>query len=163
MASSVHEWALMTCDFSSPSYRPCRGIEWVCARGSIGPQKSVPARCTFSLSKKLLPPLWNEWELTICIWTDRWKLSCGLRVSPSLKDVGIRPPRCWSCRMKMSPLICSFHSSAICLGRTPPVWNDSQSLFQACPEPMLGCVEMIGHLAVASGVDRKRGLARCGM
>lgn len=63
----------------------------------------------------------------------------------------------------MSPLIRSFHSSAVPAGITPPVRNDSQSSFAARPEPIEGCVEMAGHLAVASAVDRKRGLARCGV
>jgi len=66
--------------------------------------------------------------------------------------------------MKMSPCIRSFHSSAVPAGRTPPVQNDSQSLLVACPEPIEGCAETVGHLAVArcgeqeAGVSTVRGL-----
>lgn len=50
--------------------------------------------------------------------------------------------------MKTRPLICSFHPSAVPAGKTPPVWNGSQSLFQAYLEPIEGYEEMVGHLAV---------------
>ena len=48
--------------------------------------------------------------------------------------------------MKMSPVIRSFHSSAVPAGRTPPVQNDSQSSFEACLEPIEGHAEMVGHM-----------------
>jgi hypothetical protein len=61
------------------------------ARGSTGPQKSVPARCAFSLTRMLLLPsvVRNEWMLADEVYMGQIIESGVLEVSPSLK---ICPP-----------------------------------------------------------------------